>query len=386
MSSTPMAIDSPMGANGLGSKSAGALPTAKLSEMIPLYRPSKHFRRDPPSSVPGKTSSSVPSVLSLDFDDEGALLLTSESDNSMQIYNVKEGKHHKTLLSQKYGVMHAMFGHASGCIIHSSTKQNNTIRYLSTHDNSYLRYFEGHEKNVTCLSLHPGQDNFLSCSEDNTLRIWDAATKNACGKLNLHGAYLAAWDPSGNVFAVASPTAQAILLYDFRNFDREPFSTFDMLPYSQTGQKSLSRGWNKLEFSNDGKHILVGTTGNQHYLLDAFDGHLKASLLRDRGGVRRLGAGDHNPDSVDSQSSEFMYPSTGDCCFTPDGRYVVSGSRQQNVLVWDTLASAQERFLRPVHELEYKEGSAVIAFNPRYNIFATGEKEVVFWVPDQSLA
>jgi COMPASS component SWD2 len=337
----------------------------------------------------------------LDFDDEGSLLLTSESDNSMQIYNVKDGKHHKTLLSQKYGVMHAMFGHASGCIIHSSTKQNSkltprpyrgstdhstdTIRYLSTHDNSYLRYFEGHEKNVTCLSLHPGQDNFLSCSEDNTLRIWDAATKNACGKLNLHGAYLAAWDPSGNVFAVASPTAQALLLYDFRNFEKEPFATFDMLPYFQNNQNS-PKAWNKLEFSNDGKHILLGTTGTQHLLLDAFDGHLKASLLRDRGAVRRLGAGDHNPESMDPQSSEFMYPSTGDCCFSPDGRYVLSGSRQQNVLVWDTLASAQERFLRPIHELEHKGDSAVIAFNPRYNFFATGDKEVVFWVPDQSLA
>jgi COMPASS component SWD2 len=363
----------------------------------------KHFRREPPATVLGKSPSSYSSILSLDFDDEGALLLTSESDNSMQIYNVKDGKHHKTLLSQKYGVMHAMFGHASGCILHSSTKQNrklslrqcqestdsftDTIRYLSTHDNSYLRYFEGHEKNVTCLSLHPGQDNFLSCSEDNTLRIWDAATKNACGKLNLHGAYLAAWDPSGNVFAVASPTAQTILLYDFRNFDREPFSTFDMLPYYQNGgQNSPSKGWNKLEFSNDGKHILLGTTGTQHFLLDAFDGHLKASLLRERGAVRRLGAGDHNPEGMDPQSSEFMYPSTGDCCFTPDGRYVLSGSRQQNVLAWDTLASVQERFLKPVYELEHKGDSAVIAFNPRYNFFATGDKEVVFWVPDQSLA
>jgi COMPASS component SWD2 len=55
------------------------------------------------------------------------LLLTSESDNSMQIYSVKDGKHHKTLLSQKYGVMHAMFGHASGCILHSSTKQNRKL-------------------------------------------------------------------------------------------------------------------------------------------------------------------------------------------------------------------------------------------------------------------
>jgi COMPASS component SWD2 len=113
---------------------------------------------------------------------------------------------------------------------------------------------------------------------------------------------------------------------------------------------------------------------------------LKASLLRDRGAVRRLAAGDHNPEGIDPQSSEFLYPSTGDCCFTPDGRYVLSGSRQQNVLAWDTLASAQERFLRPVHELEYKGDSAVIAFNPRYNFFATGDKEAVFWVPDQSLA
>jgi COMPASS component SWD2 len=137
-----MAIDSPMGANGLGGKSGGALPTAQVSEMISLFRPTKvippsgkrsradcmqHFRRDSPAQGPGKLSSSQNSILSLDFDDEGGLLLTSESDNSMQIYNVKEGKHHKTLLSQKYGVMHAMFGHASGCIIHSSTKQNSAL-------------------------------------------------------------------------------------------------------------------------------------------------------------------------------------------------------------------------------------------------------------------
>lgn len=272
----------------------------------------------------------------------------------------------------------------------SYTKRlSDTIRYLSTHDNSYLRYFEGHEKTVTCLSLHPGQDNFISCSEDNTLRIWDAGTKNACGRLNLHGAYLAAWDPSGNVFAVASPTAQSILLYDFRNFDKEPFSTFDMLPHYSQDQdmsNSMSKGWNKLEFSNDGKSLLLGTTGLSHFLLDAFDGSLKASLRRDRGGVRRLGAGDKNADGVEQQSSEYLHPSIGDACFSPDGRYVLSGSRQRNVLVWDTMATNPERFLTPVHELEYRGDSAVIAFNPRSHFFATADKEVVFWVPDQSLA
>jgi len=301
----------------------------------------------------------------------------------MHIYNLREGKLHKTHLSQKYGVMHAMFGHASGCIIHSSTKLNNTIRYLSTHDNSYLRYFEGHEKNVTCLSLHPGQDNFLSCSEDNTVRIWDAATKNAVGKLALNGAYLAAWDPSGNVFAVASPAAQSVLLYDFRHYDKEPFSTFDILPYTHE-HNSANQAWNKLEFSNDGKSLLVGTTGHAHFLLDAFSGELKAALQRDRGGSKRLGAGEHNNDPADPLSSDFLQPSTGDCCFTPDGRYVISGSRRENVLVWDTLYLTSGKMNKPIQEFEYKGDSAVVACNPRYNFFATGDREVVFWVPDPS--
>lgn len=241
---------------------------------------------------------------------------------------------------------------------------------------------------MTCLSLHPGQDNFVSCSEDNTVRIWDAATKNACGKLLLNGAYLAAWDPSGNVFAIASPAAQTILLYDFRNYDKAPFATFDMLPYySGESPNSVSKGWSKLEFSNDGKSLLLGTTGSTHYVLDSFEGNLKATLRRDRAGVKRLGAGDHNPEGIDAHSNEYLYPTTGDCCFSPDARYVLSGTRGQGVLVWDLLAPVSaEKLLAPAHTLEHKGDSALVAFNPRSHFFATADREVVFWLPDQSLA
>ncbi|KAI0999551.1 hypothetical protein K3495_g8645 [Podosphaera aphanis] len=379
-----MILDSAIGAIGM---KAATQPTALVSDMISLYRPIKHFSREPGHHGPRTPASNSTTIQSLDFDDEGSLLLTSESDSSMQIYNIREGRHHKTLLSQKYGVGHAMFTHATGCVVHSSTKLNNTIRYLSTHDNSYLRYFEGHEKHVTCLALHPGQDNFLSCSEDNTLRVWDVGSKNCCGKLNLHGSYLAAWDPSGNVFAVGSPTAHAVLLYDFRNFDKKPFSTFDMLPYHSSEMlKCPSKGWTKLEFSNDGKSLLLATTGKSHFLLDSFDGSLKALLNRDHGGIRRLGAGDHNTEGLDHHSSEYLHSTTGDACFTPDGRYVLSGSKQSKILVWDTMAQYPERFTVPAKEIEYKGDSAVIAFNPRLHFFASADKEVVFWVPDPNLA
>lgn len=54
--------------------------------------------------------------------------MTSESDETIQIYNVKEGTHSKTLLSKKYGVKLAKFTHTSSSIIYASTKQNGTAR------------------------------------------------------------------------------------------------------------------------------------------------------------------------------------------------------------------------------------------------------------------
>jgi COMPASS component SWD2 len=50
--------------------------------------------------------------------------MTSESDESIQIYSVKDGKHQKSLLSKKYGVKLAKFTHQSSCIVYASTKEN----------------------------------------------------------------------------------------------------------------------------------------------------------------------------------------------------------------------------------------------------------------------
>lgn len=50
--------------------------------------------------------------------------MTSESDETIQIYSVREGRHQKSLLSKKYGVKLAKFTHTSSSIIYASTKQN----------------------------------------------------------------------------------------------------------------------------------------------------------------------------------------------------------------------------------------------------------------------
>lgn len=339
--------------------------------------------------------------------------MTSESDETIQIYSVKEGRHDKSLLSKKYGVKLAKFTHNSSSIIYASTKQNgapttplcaillfinpnaslliiipalDAIRYLATHDNSFIRYFEGHEGPVTSLALHPGADNFISCSRDNTVRLWSIGTKQWVGKLILNTPYIAAWDPSANVFAIACPESGSVLLYDYRNYTKAPFSTFDIYEACADVDAMYSlQGWTKLEFSNDGKTILLGTRGDGHFLLDAFDGNLKAYLKKPEGGTGRAGVGEGPPtltNGVPAGAEPPVMESSGDCCFAPDGRYILSGAKK-DVLVWDTLATpGSDKSLEPTYVLEEKREAAVLAFSPRYNFLATADEELMFWLPD----
>lgn len=173
-----------------------------------------------------------------------------------------------------------------------------------------------------------------------------------------------------------------MLLYDLRNYDKAPFDTIDLIEQGRGVEHShLVKGWTKLEFSNDGKSLLVGTKGNGHFLLDAFEGTLKAYLRKPSGGARRLAPGEDGAANGASAESSRL-DSSGDCCFTPDGRFVLSGTKK-DVLVWDTRSTPDEyKMLDPTYTLQDKRESAVLAFNPRYNFFASADQELLFWLPD----
>ncbi|KAI1191134.1 WD40 repeat-like protein [Nemania serpens] len=388
MASTPMdldQVDSASPANGTPSTSlhitrtlASNLPsTSAVPDIIANFRPTKLFKRDDV-----KDGRPQPYVLSLDYDDPGELLMTSESDEAIEIYKVREGRHDKQLLSKKYGVKLAKFTRNSASIIYASTKQNDAIRYLTTHDNAFIRYFEGHEGAVTNLAMHPGTDDFISCSKDNTVRLWNTGSRWATGILHLNSPYLTAWDPSGQVFAVGSPPGGEVLIYDHRNFDKAPVSMFDIVEAcTSVDADQVMRGWTKLEFSNDGKSILLGTKGGGHFLLDSFSGQLKAYLRKPEGrATRRLVPGDEA--AMNGGWNSTNVESSGDCCFTPDGRFVIGGTKQ-GVVVWDTLAQLEEnKTLSPTYTIEDPRQAAVVAFNPRFNFFATADQEVLFWLPD----
>jgi len=353
---------------------SGPPPVQKVSEVVSSFRPTKLFK------APGLHYTSV------DFDDSGELLLLSRTDDTLQLYNIKAGAHAKELKSQKYGCALARFTHHAQSLIYASTKIDDGIRYLSTHDNSYIRYFRGHTGRVTSLSLCPSNDTFLSASLDNTVKLWDLRSSSPQGNLNLQGATLTAYDPSATVIAIASPATQSVLLYDLRNYDKPPFATFDLQSTERKlahyGQRQAD-GWTSLEFSNNGKFVLLGTNGNGHYLLDAFDGDMKAYLHRPQGPPpfpSEINAKDGTPPRHDAAGLQ------GDVCFSPDGRYVIGASNQAGLLVWDTQAqTGRDGAMAPLTDLPGPKTSTLVGYNPRHNLLASAGSEVVLWLPDPDL-
>ncbi|PLB44391.1 WD repeat protein [Aspergillus steynii IBT 23096] len=344
------------------------LQTQKVSDIIRSFRPGRAFNRQKESSH---------YVTSLDFDDQGEHLVASGDDETIQIFDIKEGKMTKSVPSKKYGAHLARFTHHARQVLHASTKVDDSLRLLDLHNEGYVRYFSGHTDKVTSLAVSPGSDSFISCSKDDSIAVWDLGSRNMQGRLKLATPYLVAFDPSASVIAVATQSTSSILLYDFRNYDKAPFSTFDIAPYEEKYTPSTrGRAWTRLEFSNDGKHLLIGTDYHGHFILDAFEGTLKAFLVGKNG----------SPGRAAPVSTTGKPLGQGDVCFSPDGRFVFGGSGDHHdVLVWDTQQTPDANgLLQPANKLPSRGRTAVIEYNPRYNFFASADKEICFWLPDST--
>jgi len=222
-----------------------------------------------------------------------------------------------------------------------------SLRYLSMYDNRCLRYFKGHKERVVSLCMSPVNDSFMSGSLDHSVRIWDLRV-NACqGILRLRGRPTVAYDQQGLVFAVAMEGG-AIKLFDSRSYDKGPFDTFlvggDMAEVCD------------IKFSNDGKSMLLTTTSNNIYVLDAY------------GGEKRCGF------SLDPSPN-----TTIEATFTPDGQYVLSGSGDGSLHAWSISKRSK------VGSWDSHIGVAsCLKWAPRRAMFVAASSVLTFWIPNNN--
>lgn len=297
-----------------------------------------------------------PAITSADYDNNGHFLITTSIDDTIQLYDAVKGKHLKPIYSKKYGCHQAKFTHHQKNCIYSSTKENNIIRYLSLEDNSFIRYFKGHKELVNSLEVSPIHDLFVSSSLDRSMRLWDLRASNCQSfkEMETQVNFLA-FDPAGLVICSSSNDGPSpgFELYDMRKLDK---------PFEQT---SFPTGFhsNKVEFSNDTKLLLFSSINGHHLIYDAFESTLLTSLT----GVQPL------PPS--------NYPCMGTSTFTPDGKFVLSGSGSGEVLLWDlTEIKTNQPKTYPIKSFIDDSTPRMLLCNPRYSQLASIDTKVNFWL------
>lgn len=386
---------------------AGDRPTVQLTaEKMMKFKPAKIFKQAvdpaPPPVLPiGRAAPPPRHITAVSFDDKGETLVTAAEDETFRVYNCKAGKFKTTLLSKKYGVDLIRFTHKATNIVHASTKEDDAVRYHSLHDNKYIMYFKGHKKRVISLEVSPVDDGFISGSLDRTVRLWDLRTPHARGQLNLptNPDPIVAYDAGGVVFAVAVNAHGMILLYDAATYDKDPFTTMKIIDPTLDKISFPPRPFimTSLHFSSDGKFLLVGTSSDAHYILDAFDGTVLAKLMGHVGLERGKTGNNISVAPARGISGEELD-------WTPDSKFVVGGSHAGKLIVWD-IETWRNQLLQISAEATKHKGTnkelpeplvihptasvdghtgpnRCVKFNPRHAMLATAGAELAFWLPD----
>ncbi|SYW75357.1 related to SWD2 - subunit of the COMPASS complex [Ustilago bromivora] len=356
---TLMASSSSTAGAPISTSSSDTKKLAITAQLMSAFKPAKVFTQYVAKGT---------CVTSASFDDAGHQCITAGEDDYMHIYDVRPGTHKTKIASLKYGAHLARFTHDKDSILYASTKENNALRYCNTKTKVYTRYFEGHENKVVSLQMSPQNDTFLSGSVDEAVKLWDLRAPSAQGHMHLKGHPVVAYDPTGKVFAVAINERSAVLLYDIRKFDQMPFLVVhldDSAALSKVSMPPRMPIITSLTFTNDSQYLLLGTSGDVHYVINTFSdgGQVVARLIGHEGLEKASGVGIGMVAEAGISGQEV--------CWTPDGKWVLSGSADGSVVFWyiDLEEAKRNEFrnLRPKYKQSGHDGaSRVLAFNPRY--------------------
>ncbi|CAB3409045.1 unnamed protein product [Caenorhabditis bovis] len=286
------------------------------------------------------------------FGNDGLNMITATEDDSILLFDMKSGQKSRSVNSKKYGVGHIQFAANGQCAVHSSTKVDNTVRYLSLADNKYLRYFQGHTDKVTGLSVSPSDDMFLSVSSDKSIRLWDLRTYSCMGIMSVHHTPIAAFDPEGLIFA-AGMNNRNIKLYDLRSFEKGPFSSFEV------DTPGVNCNWTHMKFSPCGKYILLCTNGQTLMLIDSFTGALKHCL--------------------EGHVNEKNEPLEGS--FSPCAKYVFCGSSNKRIYVWDIETGSLVHSYAGIHDVT----PHIVQFSPKYLSFVSAGNKILYAESDHAV-
>ncbi|MCI4626957.1 MAG: AAA family ATPase, partial [Candidatus Magnetoovum sp. WYHC-5] len=262
------------------------------------------------------------------FSPDSTLLASASSDDTVKIWNVRDGSLLRTLSDHREEVNFVAFS-PDGTYI-ASASSDGTIKIWNVKDGSLLRTLSDHRKEVNSVAFSPDGTYIASASSDDTVKIWNVRDGSLLRTFNDHREEVnsVAFSPDGTLLVSASSDGT------IKTWNVKDGSLLRIFSNHQDAIKFVV-------FSPDGTLLASASS----------DDTIKIWNLQDVSLTRTLS--DHR-DDVNSVA------------FSPDGTLLASASSDDTVKIWNVRDGSLLRTFN-----DHREDVNSVAFSPDGTLLAS---------------